>query len=232
MRFLIVPLLLALAAFGLPAPSTLIIETGSASTLGVSGVATDDVTTRMPGNNAILWGLHLDEKSDAPCDLDLFWWRKDTSTRTQGLYKTRFQLCGERNSSNGFVGVGWPPGAPLVTDSNGIPTGDPHRVAGSSTYLAAHGLRACLNRRGDRVKGVRLFGSTVNQDGAGEARRDVGLKRDFERTNCNEWKVARRCPEGEVMVGVDIHHTDTEIHGLAPKCASVTVREVMIARPD
>ena len=231
----LLPLLSALLALS-PADTsstparTLSITTGTAHTLSVSGVAGGSVDTRMPGGNAILWGLHLDEASDKPCDLELFWWRQDTSSRTQGLFKTTFRLCGDQTSSDGFVGVGYSNDY-IVWGMNGIPTGNPH-VLSPSVFLAAHGLRACLNRRGDRVKGVRLFGSTVNQDDAGEARRDPGLKRDFERTNCTTWKTIRKCDEGDVMVGVDIHHSGGEIHGLAPKCASVTVQEVMVARPN
>jgi hypothetical protein len=201
---------------------TTTITTGTARTLSISGTTGGQITSRMPGTNAIFWGLHLDESADAPCDLDLFWWRADGGALTQGLFKTTFRLCGVQSSSDGFVGVGWHGGA-LVTDSNGVPTGSPHHLGGSA-YLGAHGLRACLNRGGDRVKGVRLFGSTINQDNAREVRRDPALLRDFERTNCNEWKATQMCNSGEVVVGLDIHHTDHEIRGFAPKCASVTVR--------
>ncbi|MEO0559440.1 MAG: hypothetical protein AAF170_14790, partial [Bacteroidota bacterium] len=90
-------------------------------------------------------------------------------------------------------------------------------------FRAAHGLRACLNGRGTRIKGVRLFGSTINQDDDGDVRRDPALKRDFERPNCNTWKTKRTCSAGEVIVGLDIHHDASSIKGLAPKCASVTV---------
>jgi len=206
---------------------TLSITTGTAHTMNVSGVAGGTVGTRMPGNNAILWGLHLDESGDKPCDLELFWWRQDTSSHTQGLFKTTFRLCGDKTSSDGFVGVGYS-NSYIVWGSNGVPTGNPHVLA-PSVFLAAHGVRACLNSRGDRIKGVRLLGSTVNQDGAGEVRRDFGLMRDFERTNCNEWKTIRKCDTGEAIVGLDIHHSDGEIHGLAPKCAAVTVRDMMVS---
>ncbi|GAB5534517.1 MAG: hypothetical protein Rubg2KO_07660 [Rubricoccaceae bacterium] len=235
----LLPILSALLALSPAAPApdsletparTLSITTGTVETLNVTGVAGGSSDTRMPGGNAILWGLHLDEASDKPCDLELFWWRQDTSSRTQGLFKTTFRLCGDKTSSDGFVGVGYS-NSYIVWDSNGVPTGNPHVLA-PSVFLAAHGVRACLNRRGDRIKGVRLLGSTVNQDDAGEARRDFGLMRDFERTNCNTWKTIRKCDVGDVVVGVDIHHSDGEIHGLAPKCAPVTVRDVMVASPN
>lgn len=233
MRFLLSATLVLLLSAFVPAPRVLVVETGTPHTLSVSGLAGNTVTTRMPGNDAILWGLHLDEKGDVPCDLELFWWRQNTrSDLTQGLFKTRFRTCGDATSSNGWAAIGHTESM-IWLDSDGVPTGDPHEVDGApDTFLAAHGLRACLNRRGDRIKGVRLFGSTVNQDGEGEARRDPALQSEFERTNCNEWKPMRRCPVGEVMVGVDIHTTGDEIHGLAPKCASVEVREVMVARPN
>ena len=202
---------------------TLTITTGSAETLNVSGVAGGTAVTKMPGANAILWGVHLDESGDKPCDLEMYWWRYDEGTRRQGLFGTSFRLCGDQNSGNGFVGVGYS-NSYVVMGANNAPTGNPHVLA-PSVYLAAHGLRVCLNRRGDRIKGIRLLGSTVNQDGAGEVRRDFGLMRDFERTNCNEWKTIRKCDTGEAIVGLDVHHSDGEIHGLAPKCAAVTVRD-------
>ena len=198
------------------------VETGPSHTLGISGANGASITTRQPGNDAVLLYLSLDEQGDAPCDLVLGWWRHDEHD-PDGFFTTEFQPCGEQSSGNGYVAVGGVRGSLGYGGATFPPPYfEMNTQEGFPIFYAAHGIRACLNSAGTRVKGIRLFGSAVNQDGAGGVQREPAFKRDFERPNCNTWKLARRCPEGEVIVGLDIHHTGDNITGFAPKCAEVT----------
>ncbi|GAB5534518.1 MAG: hypothetical protein Rubg2KO_07670 [Rubricoccaceae bacterium] len=196
-----------------PSPARAVkVTTGSAHTLSVSGTS-GTVTTRMPGNDAILLGMDIDESGDAPCEVELYWWRENGDSAPQGIFETTFTLCGTPFNASGLVAVGHDSGSLQYR----------YFSAPEYVYYAAHGVRTCHNRAGTRVKGVRLFGSTINQDNDREVRRDPALKRDFERTNCNTWQTVRKCPAGEVVVGIDIHTSGTSITGLAPKCATVSV---------
>lgn len=199
-----------------PTESSVVITTGTPHTLSVSGLGGGDAVTKQPAGGALLLGVRLDERRDRPCELRFYWWRNNNDNRPQGIFETELDICdGHANSANGFAAVGVPEWRSRTEPGD--------FTMGSGTFVAAHGLRVCLNRGGDRVKGIRLFGSTINQDNSGDVRRDPALKREFERVNCNEWKPARRCDAGEVIVGVVVHHDGDEIHGLAPKCAAVEV---------
>ena len=218
MRSLSLFLFVVLAApLGASAQTTTQVFTGDPHSLGVSGEVGGQTATRMPGDDAILWGVDLDEQGDKPCDLTLHWWRENGSPSVrQGWFTTHFSVCGTRYETGGTAAVGHDGdiNVPIAEGSASPTLGD--------AWVAAHGLRTCLNRRDDRIKGIRVFGSTLDQDGAQEVRRAPSLKRDFERANCHEWQATRKCPAGEVLVGVDIHHSGGAIHGLTPKCAAVS----------
>ncbi|MEO0559389.1 MAG: hypothetical protein AAF170_14530, partial [Bacteroidota bacterium] len=139
----LIPVLLAFLAASSPASDTLdgrhaptqdvIVSTGSAHTLSLSG-ASGTVTTRMPGNDAILIGLDIDESGDAPCDLDLIWWRNtNDDDLPQGGFTTNFTLCGEPGQSTGLVAVGHDGGAQIEFRDSVGPTSNPHYV-----FRAAH----------------------------------------------------------------------------------------------
>ena len=213
----LVPILLAFFAasdmLDAPPPARAVkVTTGTPHTLSVSG-ASGTVASRMPGNDAILLGFDIDESGDAPCQVDLYWWRENGDSSPQGNITTTFTLCGTQHQASGLA----------VVANTGTALNYRYYDNSEYAYYAAHGIRTCLNNAGTRVKGVRLFGSTINQDDDREVRRDPALKRDFERPNCNTWQTVRKCPAREVMVGIDIHHDGSSISGLAPKCAAVTV---------
>jgi hypothetical protein len=66
-----------------------------------------------------------------------------------------------------------------------------------SSYVS--GLRVCLNRDGDRIKGIEVRGRIVNDDGT--VVDDPNFKR-AERTNCASWKRWVNCPANQIATGV------------------------------
>lgn len=91
----------------------------------------------------------------------------------------------------------------------------------SDTYI--NGVQVCLNSKGDRIKGVKVFGKKLNRSNGSLS--DAGSKK-FERTNCKTWKTIRYCPAGKIAVGVKVSYTrqsliSDEFGGLALVCRTV-----------
>mgnify|MGYP000149588390 CR=1 FL=1 len=68
---------------------------------------------------------------------------------------------------------------------------------GADTYVS--GLRVCLNRDHDRVKGLHLRGRKVNADGTIQ---NVSSDPHVERTNCRDWMDWVECPNGQIATGL------------------------------
>lgn len=101
---------------------------------------------------------------------------------------------------------------------------------GAHTYVS--GVRVCMNRDDDRVKGFDLKGRVVAADGRVTAASDT---RKAERTNCHHWKRWVECPAGQVAIGMRGEFED----GAAPKslkgvsliCRRILVRQVAVEDP-
>jgi hypothetical protein len=93
---------------------------------------------------------------------------------------------------------------------------------GTDTYI--RGIQVCTNNSGTRVKGVKLYGATLNRSTG--ALTNVATPKAFDRPNCNgNWKVAQYCPAGEIAtkirVSYDDRYANREINGLALTCREV-----------
>lgn len=210
------------------------VQTGTVTTRNISGQPSDGAVTILPGNNAVFFGAIIAERSDAPCHLYAYFWRKPTPQADFEFVEEEYSYCGSNgptNSSKKYVGIG---------DSHVVQTSY-WTVDGVSPYLggtlhAARGLQVCDNDRNQnniRMKGLKLFGATVDRDNNQSINRDSALDNSEQRTNCREWRTAQTCPNNQVMVGFDIHYradgTDPySITALAPKCAPVTITAAMV----
>lgn len=106
------------------------------------------------------------------------------------------------------------------------------KVAWTAGFI--HGLAVCLNNNETRLKGVRVYGSTLQPDGT--FRRDPALQDEtFKRSNCSKWQTPQLCPAGELVVGVNVRSSDDGVVGLALQCMQVkrnTVPEGYLDAPE
>lgn len=211
------------------------VQTGSVTTRNISGQPSDGAVTLLPGNNAVFFGAEIAERSDAPCHLKAYFWRKPTPQADFEFVIEEYSYCGSRgptNSSMKYVGIG---------DSHAVQTSY-WSQDGISPYLggtlhAARGLQVCDNDRNQnniRMKGLRFFGATIDRDGNRSVNSDAALTNTEERNHCREWRTAQTCPNNQVMVGLDIHYRADgsgdpySITALAPKCAPLTINAAQV----
>lgn len=104
-------------------------------------------------------------------------------------------------------------GAPRPTTRPTAPTAPRPSLNRPAVALPGHagasaisGLRVCTDGRSDAVRGVTLYGSTINARGEGEVRRDGGLTESFESSTCRSWQPIARCAADRVAVGLSAYH--------------------------
>jgi CubicO group peptidase (beta-lactamase class C family) len=161
---------------------------------GVAGSKSKQVTTRMPGDDAFLWGLTFDETGDKPCFIDAHWWRFTSKARED--FTTRFDIC--NNKADGDRSI--------VFHSNDVklPAVDSVKVCQSSD-------------NNPRLKGATLTAAAIDRNYLARIEPAL-LTRTFKRTNCSSWSKVEACPSGQTAVGLNIYHDDKEITGLSLKC--------------
>jgi hypothetical protein len=180
------------------------------TTTSISGNSSSYTTALRADRHYVLAALAFSERGDAPCYVTAQFMSRRHG-RVEPLH-VETDLC-ERS----------------INDIRGVSVGNPGPLA------AIHALKVGLNRKGNKLKAVATEGSTIDQDDAGEVRRDPGLSDSFQRPNFKRpWKTKVSCEEGEVAVGLVIHyrpnntvgfHTHPSIEGLALECAAVSVHE-------
>lgn len=188
-------------------------------------LSTNTTTTDISGNSApyyrtfrgernyVLKALSFSERSDDPCYVKAHFVTARHGAGTEDVvteepFGRTDDLCGPTSNDMQLVSVGNTP----------------------ATLEAIHAIKVGLNRRGDKLKAVTVYGSTIDQDEAGEVRRDAGMEDDFERPNFKKpWKDKVSCEPGAVAVGLVIYynkdHAHASIEGLALECAEVSVHE-------
>lgn len=143
-------------------------------------------------------GLSVEEKSDEPCQLKIQW--ADLNDPV----------------SEGIDFVDKCDGTSLGGEKTASFTG--------RTYVS--GLRVCLDRDHERVKGVELRGRTVESNGA---LRGASNRPAFERTNCRDWMDWVECPSGKIASGLNLHFEGgggaRSLKGIGLVCRTVALRE-------
>lgn len=96
----------------------------------------------------------------------------------------------------------------------------------TATLLAGQflrGIAVCTTDKKDsdkdRIKGLRLFGATI--DAAGRVTAAEGSPREVRHTNCARWHPPVKCAAGQIAIGLRIHHSDGAYTGLGLKCRAV-----------
>ena len=183
----------------------------------------DLTTTSISGNSAthyaplrgprhyVLKGLRFAERSDEPCYVAAtFVTARHGAGRDDVVTEATTELCAFSGNDQENLNVGNTP----------------------ATLEAIHGIRVGLNRHGDKLKAVTIYGSTIDHDASGEVRREPGMQAVFERNNFKKpWQNRVQCPAGEVAVGVLLYynqeHTYPSIEGIALECAAATVQTAL-----
>ncbi|MEM1115436.1 MAG: hypothetical protein AAF845_12620 [Bacteroidota bacterium] len=211
------------AQIRLTGPTTTTSTSGSGGTS--NGLLTsDDVRdSSWQSSHAILSRISIAEAGDNPCALRGRYWRSPSAwswNETQSVVGCDNET-GFRHSDEGYS----------------------RRMAGrqpdSNNPTAIRGLQVCTNDRSGRnlkLKGLRVFMATVNQDGSGQVTPDAGLTDAFERPNCRTWTPRVTCPSGQVGVGLKVYYHNGQndrgrnaqtnpdrITGLALQCRAVSI---------
>lgn len=176
------------------------ITTGTASApTGIAGSKSTRLTNHAPGDNAFLRGLTFDETGDKPCYVQAHWWRFTTKSRVD--FTTTFDTC------------------------KGKAVGDKAVVFNSKDVLlpAVDSVKVCQSSaKNPRLKGATLTAAAIDRGGLVRVEPAL-LSRSFERPNCSEWSKAMVCPSGQAGTGIDIHHDNEVITGLALRCTQVVI---------
>lgn len=166
-----------------------------ATKTAVSGSKSSSVTSRAPGDDAFLWGLTFDEKGDKPCYIKAHWWRFHTKGERDD-FETVFDIC------------------------SGNAKGDRSAIFHSKdvSLPAVDSVTICqASDKNPRLKGATLTAAAIDRNSSDKVEGGF-MSRTFERTNCSSWAKKQSCPSGAVATGIDIHHDDKEITGLALAC--------------
>lgn len=85
-----------------------------------------------------------------------------------------------------------------------------------------HGIQVCTNKKRNsaktRLKGVKLFGAVVDDDG------DVTKKKitaTYKQAHCQEWHKVVRCGKDRIAYGFEFHAGDKGINGIALRCYKI-----------
>ena len=85
-----------------------------------------------------------------------------------------------------------------------------------------HAVQVCLNKKGTRLKGIRIWPTSFT--GSGKMTR-LTKSREKKLTNCNQWKTKVQCSSGQFARGVQVHYTeDHGYKGIALKCGQIEYR--------
>lgn len=140
---------------------------------GVTGAKTTVEITSTPEASAMR-GIEIAEKSDDPCDV----------TSLGGLLN---------DPSEGDL-------AEFTHKCDGYAGGERRASFTGRTFVS--GLRVCLDRDHEKVKGVELKGRLANADGSLSA---ASGRPSLERTNCRDWMDWAECAGGEIATGFNLH---------------------------
>jgi hypothetical protein len=178
------------------------------TTTSISGNSSSQYLTLSGGPHHVLVALSFAERTDDPCYVRAVFKTAQHGHVESTIVDTEDTLCA--STSNDWQGLG----------------------TGNTPALleAIHAIRVGMNRKGNKIKAVTTYGSTIDQDESGEVRRDPGMTDSFERPNFREpWKDKVSCGSGEVAAGVVLHYHEKSrnpsVEGIALECADVTVRE-------
>lgn len=100
----------------------------------------------------------------------------------------------------------------------------------TETYI--RGVNVCMNKKGDRIKGLRIYGAKLNRD-TGQVQ-NLNNPKEWKRPNCHEWRTARFCGPGKLATGIRIQQAtgSRSIQGLALECRNVIERQREVHKPS
>lgn len=104
-----------------------------------------------------------------------------------------------------------------------LPAGGGFRQQDGTLRVIA-GVRVCMNRKRTRVKGIRVYGASINN--AGSVSRDSLYNGEYRRSRCSSWEPARMCPNGQVATAVQFNYDRTSLVGIALQCQAVTTAQL------
>lgn len=226
-------ILLAVVSFGLAQGGTAnaqdkgtkdikrLVPDGPKAETGISGVAGygELVEPPVPG---FLHAITGRERSDAPCDFSTAFWHEVVENGAAVLKPEMRRISGCAGTAT--TGTNGSEQTARVPFGNAVQTNGDHR--------AIRGVQVCLNRQGDRLKGLRVFGVTLKPDGS--VIPDAALNGEYKRPNCKEpWKPAVMCEAGKVVTGVTYQQvreagSATEARGISLTCQGVKVETTSV----
>ena len=140
-----------------------------------------------------LYGIASEEQRDQPCHVKV---RSENINDSNGQQDLTKELCDGS------------PGSKEISAAYGNLNYDPR------SFIT--GVRVCMNKQKDRVKGLQIQGRTISisgttepivqKDHQGKKGDNVPLQPKDERPNCDDWKNWASCPgENQIATGVILH---------------------------
>ncbi len=176
------------------------------------------------GDDYALYGLTSEEKRDNPCYVTIQTENINDSSQKLELKKN---LCGGKERSKEMMAT--------FKDTD----------YGKRSFIT--GIRVCLNKKGEKVKGIQIKGATISDDGnleeltrerqrakTGSLSRMAPKEPKDQRPNCNTWKKWAQCPLGQIATSAILHYEagkePRSVTGMALECKKVAKKGVGAVR--
>lgn len=133
----------------------------------ISGRSGDTGVIPSQDDHQILFGVDLWEQGDRPCKFRARTRHVNTNATDSFVADTHRCLPSSRSKKS---------------------------IQFSKTNEFVRGIQVCLNSKGNKVKGIKIYGARLDV-GAGTLT-NISTPKKLERANCKDWKNAVYCPNG------------------------------------
>ena len=171
------------------------VPTGEPTLTSVSGSKGKTHATMSSASNKGIAGFSWVERGDKACQISARYSFHFTSGIADGEHEFKEHGCSGVGKSSHFIEVAKP----------------------ETEWV--HAVQVCLNKKGTRLKGIRLWPTNFTKGGTMTR---SSKSREKKLANCNQWKKKVQCSSGQVARGVQVHYTeDNGYKGIALKCSKI-----------
>ncbi len=182
--------------------------TGTITTTGVSGKA-GSVNIARRTRHDFLAAIGLSETKDKPVYM----------IAALGHERALSPRVPDRVFNSGQVIVGKKPDSSRSRKFAKVPSALARLDNGTMRVIA--GVRVCMNKKRTRVKGIKVYGASIDPSGA--VTRGSEFNGGFQRPNCTSpWHPRKMCPTNQVATGLEFHTKSGILTGIALQCQRVT----------
>ena len=190
-------------------PATTVRLTSPSPAVGISGFSGSKFTRGNPAStNTAVFAILSNERSDEPCYVAVGTENINDATMDT-IPVPAIDLCGPKGPKSGTLHADF-------LDTN---------AGGSDDRVFVSGVRVCMDRGDDKVKGIHVRGKRITTSGTLV---DFSPDAQDSRTNCHQdhWKSWVNCSTGQIATAVDLYfspgNTPRSLIGIGLQCGVVT----------